>query len=145
MRVERLFPVLRAVAAMSKDPRTKVGALIIDHSGAIRSTGFNGFPRGVDDSPERYNDRETKLKLVAHAEANAIANAAAVGTPVSDCWLLVSKFPCHECAKLIINAGIREIYTPAPEGSWLASNEIALKMFDEADVLVMYTNLIDIT
>ena len=145
MKVSKLLPVLDAIANLSKDPRTKVGCLIIDNRGAIRATGYNGFPRGVDDDPSRYNDRETKLKLVAHAEANAIANAAAVGTPLAGCSVIVNKFPCNECAKLIINAGITSVYSPAPEGSWLESNQIALDMFLEADVLVMYTNLIDTT
>lgn len=145
MRIAKYFPMLDAIASMSKDPRTQVACIILDHRGAVRSTGYNGFPRGVDDSPERYADRETKLKLVAHAEANAIANAAAVGTPLQGCILLSNKFPCNECAKLVINAGITTVYAPAPEGSWLESSQIALQMFEEADVLVMYINLLDTT
>src|SRR3712207_92856 len=74
--------VARAVASKSKDPSTKVGALIVDPSRVIRASGFNGFPRGVLDLPERLADREKKLTMVVHAEMNAICNAARVGVPL---------------------------------------------------------------
>jgi hypothetical protein len=72
-------------ARMSKDPSTRVGAVIVGPDGEIRSAGFNGFPRGILDSDDRLNDRETKLKLMVHGEMNAILAAARVGTPVKGC------------------------------------------------------------
>lgn len=137
MNLRKYYPIAQAVAGLSKDPSTKVGALIIDNRGAIRAVGYNGFPRGVDDDPGRYADRSVKLRLVAHAEANAIANAAAVGTPLDGCSLVVTKYPCHECAKLIINAGIERVLTADSEpGSWIDSALTASWMFDEAGVKV---------
>jgi len=138
MNLAKFYPLAMEVAELSKDPRTKVGAVVIDARGAVRAVGYNGFPRGVEDDPGRYADRDTKLLLVAHAEANAIANAAAVGTPLDGCGLVVTKYPCHECAKLVINAGIRQIGAPAPgtDSAWLKSNDIARLMFSEAGVAV---------
>ncbi len=138
MNVAKFYPLALEVAQLSKDPRTKVGAVVIDARGAVRAVGYNGFPRGVEDDPGRYAHRETKLLLVAHAEANAIANAAAVGTPLEGCGLVVTKYPCHECAKLIINAGIRQVGAPAPgtDSDWLKSNSVARMMFEEAGVSV---------
>ena len=138
MNLAKFYPLAMEVAELSKDPRTKVGAVVIDARGAVRAVGYNGFPRGVEDDPGRYADRDTKLLLVAHAEANAIANAAAVGTPLDGCGLVVTKSPCHECAKLVINAGIRQIGAPAPgtDSAWLKSNDIARMMFSEAGVAV---------
>ena len=136
MNLRKFIPMAQQAAALSKDPSTKVGALVIDRRGAIRATGYNGFPRGVDDDPRRYADRPTKLKLIAHAEANAIANAAAVGTPLDGCSLVVTKFPCHECAKLVINAGIAHVLAPKPVGSWVDSNNTATFMLVEAGVTI---------
>jgi len=138
MNLRKFYQLALEIAQLSKDPRTKVGCLIIDSRGAIRATGYNGFPRGVDDDPGRYADRNIKLRLVAHAEANAIANAAAVGTPLEGCGLVVTKYPCHECAKLIINAGIKHIYTAKPETDtvWIDSAETSSMMFFEAGVII---------
>ena len=138
MNLRKFYQLALEIAQLSKDPRTKVGCLIIDSRGAIRATGYNGFPRGVDDDPGRYADRNIKLRLVAHAEANAIANAAAVGTPLEGCGLVVTKYPCHECAKLIITAGIKHIYTAKPETDtvWIDSAETSSMMFFEAGVII---------
>lgn len=94
------------VSKWSKDPSTKVGCVLIDNDKHVVATGFNGFPPGVKDDEERYNDREVKYQLVTHAEANAILQAghAARGT-TAFCTL----FPCHECTKLLITAGIKHI------------------------------------
>ena len=137
MNLRKYYPIAQAVAQLSKDPSTKVGAVIIDQRGCIRAVGYNGFPRGVDDDPGRYADRNIKLRLVAHAEANAIANAAAVGTPLEGCSIVVTKYPCHECAKLIINAGIETVLTKQEDiGSWIDSALTASWMFDESGVKV---------
>lgn len=138
MNLSKYIPEAMTAASHSKDPRTKVGAVIVDHRGVVRATGWNGFPRGVLDDPARYADREIKLKLVVHAEANAIVNAAAVGVPLAGCGMVVTKYPCNECAKLIINAGITHLLapTPEPDGLWAGATTIAGQMFDEAGVVV---------
>ncbi len=133
--------VAHAIANMSKDPRTKVGAIILGPGMEIRATGWNGFPRGVTDSPDRLDDRATKYKYVVHAEANAIANAARSGVSTDGCTLLVTALhPCNDCAKLIIQAGIQTVYAPLPDidGRWADSFGIAHTMFVEAGVAVEY-------
>src|ERR1700722_18183411 len=77
-------------ASMSKDPRTRVGAVIVGPDLEVRSTGFNGFPRGVADTPERLQDKSTKLRLIVHAEVNAILNAARAGIPLKGCTLYLA-------------------------------------------------------
>lgn len=140
MNLTKYWPEAVTAAKHSKDPRTQVGAAIVDHRGVVRATGWNGFPRGVNDDPARYADREIKLKLVVHAEANAIANAAAVGVPLEGCGLIVTKFPCHECAKLIIQSGIKKVVAPSPDsdGLWAGSAVIGCHMFEEAGVEIEY-------
>lgn len=96
------------VANWSKDPSTKVGAVIVNPRNQVVSLGYNGFPRGVEDSQERYNDRETKLLFVTHAEKNAIDNAY---IDLTDSTIYVTFFPCNECCKSIISRGIKKIVT----------------------------------
>lgn len=98
-------------ATLSKDPRTKVGCVIINPTNkSILSTGFNGFPRMIEDKEEMYLDRPTKLKYVVHAEANAICNAAYNNVGLKGSVLFVTLPPCIECSKLIIQAGISSVY-----------------------------------
>lgn len=96
----------------SKDPNTQVGACIVGEDNKIVSVGYNGFPRGCndDDFPwERSGDNanETKYPFVCHAELNAILNAG--GHNLSGCRIFVALFPCNECAKAIIQSGIKEV------------------------------------
>lgn len=128
------------IAMKSKDA-TKVGAVIVAEDMSVRSTGFNGFPRGCLDHPALYADRETKLKRVVHAEGNAIAQAAKSGTSTNGCSLVVNFHPCSNCASLAINAGIKAVICPAPdmESKWVASFEEASRMFEEAGIEVIYT------
>src|SRR4029079_7987520 len=98
-------------ARKSKDPSTKVGCVIIRPDRTQASAGFNGFPRGVEDTPERYADREIKYGLVVHAEANAIVTAR---EPLHGYTLYCTHSPCCECAKLIVQAGIARVVAPAP-------------------------------
>ena len=138
-----LVGIARAVQNMSKDPSTQVGAIIIGPGMEIRAQGWNGFPRGVEDSNERLQDRQTKYQYMVHAEANAISNAARSGVSTEGCSLLVTALhPCNVCAGLIIQAGIRKIYAPLPDadGRWAASFEVAATMFKEAGVEVEFYN-----
>jgi dCMP deaminase len=102
--------MLPAIAARSKDPRNQVGAIIVGDKGEIRSTGFNGFPRKVKELPERWDRMGgEKYRWVIHAEINAIINAARVGTPIEGTSIYVSFLPCIDCAKAVINAGIKRV------------------------------------
>jgi len=140
------FELCKVIASKSKDPSTKVGALIVGKDNEIRSTGWNGFARGVIDNEERYNNREIKYPLVVHAEMNAICNAARVGTPLDGCSLYVYPlFVCNECAKSIIQVGIKNVFIYSTLLSnttilsdhikaWITKMEITEVMFNEAKI-----------
>lgn len=135
-----------AVSVFSKDPSTKVGAIAINDDGIVLSVGYNGFPRGVSDDAERYADRETKYKLIAHAEQNLVAQAAYAGHSLKGCTVVLSGlYPCSSCAKLLIQAGVRRILSPRPDSNerWLEDAKWSKILFDEAQVEVMYVEGID--
>ena len=110
---DEYFMGVALLAAMrSKDPNTQVGACIVDENNRILSTGYNGFPQGCsdDDFPwdrEGAEQNDTKYPFVVHAELNAILNAG--GRPLAGARIYVALFPCNECAKAIIQSGIREV------------------------------------
>ncbi len=109
---EYFMGVALLAAERSKDPNTQVGACIVDEDNRIVSTGYNGFPYGCSDdeypwSREGKNTEDTKYGYVVHAELNAILNAR--GRSVVGTRLYVALFPCNECAKAIIQSGIREV------------------------------------
>lgn len=129
------------MASKSKDPSTKVGCVIVDDDGTILATGWNGFPRGVLDDSERYNDREIKYKLIAHAEQNAIAQAARVGAKLLGSTLIVTAlYPCSSCAKSIIQAGVKRILAPRQVDNprWEDEQVFSELMFSEAGIEVEY-------
>ena len=107
----RFLDLCEHIATWSKDPSTKLGSVIVDDKKRIVSVGYNGFPRGVFDYEERYNDRPTKYLFVAHAERNALDNAPMM---VDGCTLYVALEPCVECAKSIIQKGIKKVVTYRP-------------------------------
>ena len=135
------FNLVDAVALKSKDPSSQIGAVIVNpESNAILSTGWNGFPRGVGDSIIRYEDRDTKYKLIVHAEQNAILNAARNGIKLEGSMLYVSFHPCHVCAASIIQCGIKEVkykYNKEVEKRWGESFNIADTLFLEANIKVL--------
>lgn len=134
----RFMSMAQAVARWSKDPSTQVGAVIVDPLRQIQSTGYNGFPRGVHDSAERYADRAQKLLFVVHAEANALllAGHAARGASMY-CTLM----PCAPCAGLVAQAGIARLYAPPPsaehEARWGENFAAARAILAEAGVVLI--------
>ena len=108
---EYFMGVAKLASMRSKDPCTQVGACIVDRENHILSTGYNGFPWGCSDDEfpwEREGSySETKYPFVVHAELNAILNAH--GKNLTGAKIYVSLFPCNECAKAIIQAGIKEV------------------------------------
>lgn len=128
------------VATKSKDPSTKVGCVVIGPHKEVRATGFNGFARRVEDTPERYEDRDTKLKMVVHAEANAVAAAARTGTSLYGCTVFTTMPLCTQCAALLMQAGVVKVVSPPidEEGRWAELNHLAVKMCDEAGVRVEF-------
>ncbi|AVN63768.1 cytidine deaminase [Mesoplasma florum] len=109
---EQFFMTVAKVCAMrSKDPSTQVGAILVNNLNQIISTGYNGFPRGVNDDEFPWTREgewiDTKYPYVAHAELNAIVSAR---TNLTDSDVYVTLFPCNECTKIIIQAGIKKVY-----------------------------------
>lgn len=117
-------------AQRSKDPGTQVGAVIVNVDNRVKATGYNGLPIGIEDVDMSWNRDgklgESKYAYVIHAEVNAILSAKA---DLRDCILYVTLFPCHECAKIIIQSGIREIVYLEDKYKGTDSNFIAKKLF----------------
>jgi dCMP deaminase len=128
------------MSTRSKDPSTKVGCIIVSPSRFVLSEGYNGFPRGVADTPERLNDRAQKYPRVVHAEANAIINAGRNGAKIDNGILFVTQPPCPNCAKMIAQAGIREVFYIDLEkskvniASWREELAISFDIFDEVGI-----------
>lgn len=140
-RLRRFLPMATAVAAMSKSPSSKVGAIVVGPDFEVRSTGWNGAPRGSRaDEDSRSEDRAARLRWTAHAEANAIAQAARAGTALKGCYMLVTHTPCAECAKLIVQAGIAVVVAPRPDPEfaqrWMDDLTITRSMLKECGVLL---------
>jgi dCMP deaminase len=124
------------VARKSKDPSTQVGCVLVGVHNTVLSTGYNGLARKVQDLPERYTDRELKLKMIVHAEANAIAAAASTGVGLYACTAFITFPPCPQCAALLIQAGVYRIVCPPLDldSRWYPLNQLALEMCREAGV-----------
>ena len=131
----------KEISTWSKDPSTKIGAVVVGADGQILSQGFNGFPRGIKDSEERLNNRERKYELVVHGEMNAIYNASLNGVSLKDSTIYVYGLPtCNECAKGIIQVGIKKVVAMRPakyNSDWDKSNKNAEALFKEAEVLYL--------
>lgn len=128
----RFLDAAHLFASWSKDPSTKVGAVIVNRKRSIIGTGYNGFPRGVYDHQERLANRPTKHAMTVHAEANAILNAVA---SVEGATIYCTHFPCQDCAKFIVQAGIARVVAPLGDlAGWEDSQRIARTMFAEAGV-----------
>ena len=109
----RFLDMAAMVASWSKDPSTKVGAVIVAPDRTVVSLGYNGFPRGMRDSLELYLDRDEKLKRVVHAEMNAILTAR---RDLTDCTLYTWPFlPCNQCASMIMQTGITRVVSVTAE------------------------------
>ena len=123
-------------AKRSKDPHTSVGACIVGEDNKILSMGYNGMPRGCSDDEypwEREGDElDTKYIYVTHSELNAILNYR--GGSLDGAKLYVSLFPCNECAKAIIQAGIRTVIYDSDKYADTSSVKASKRMFDAAGV-----------
>lgn len=133
---DEYFMGLAKLSAMrSKDPRTQVGACIVDENKRIVSLGYNGFPkRCSDDIYPWENEGDTlnvKYTYVVHAEMNAILNAK---RDLSNCTLYVTLFPCNECAKAIIQSGIKRVYYEDDKYAYQDATKASKKMLATAGV-----------
>jgi len=131
------------VASRSKDKNTHVGAVVVGPDKEIRSTGYNSFPRGIIDWKDERQERPEKYYWMAHAEINAITNAALIGVSLKDCTLYTNGIPCATCGRAIINAGIQRVVVDSrwkfyKKEKWEEEAERTLQMFKEADISVRY-------
>jgi len=133
---EYFMGVALLASQRSKDPSTQVGACIVDGDKRIISTGYNGFPQGCSDDAFPWNrdekQGETKYQFVVHAELNAILNAS--GKKLAGSVLYVGLFPCNECAKAIIQSGIKEIIYLSDKYHDTPSMSASRKMLDAAGI-----------
>lgn len=138
-RYRKFVPAVLAIAGMSKDRSTKVGALALGPGMEIRSAGYNGFPRGVNDDVDERHERPTKYKFTSHAEENLVAQAARSGTSLEGTTVLVSALlPCTACARMLIQAGVARVIAVEAmvDGAarWAEEWEFSKVLFEEAKV-----------
>ena len=139
-RYKKFIPTLREIAAMSKDRKWKVGALALgaDDDMDIRTTGYNGIPRKCNDNVMARNVKPEKDDWFEHAERNLIYNAARIGVPLKGCTLMVTPLPpCVDCARAIIQVGIKRVIAISAigeESRWYERAKKAQLMLIEAGV-----------
>lgn len=135
---EYFMAIAKLSAMRSKDPSTQVGACIVSKDNRILSIGYNGAPNGFDD--ERFpwgrdgNNLDTKYPYVCHAELNAILNYRGSKKDLENSIIYVDLFPCNECAKIIIQSGIKEIVYLSDKYKDTENNIASRKLFDECGV-----------
>jgi dCMP deaminase len=137
----RWMELARHVAEWSKDRSRKVGAVIVDGRNVAASLGWNGFPRGVDDNVDARHARPAKYLWTEHAERNAIYNAAAAGHPTLGCSMFLPWYPCADCARAIIQAGISTVVAVEPDWqdpTYAADFAVVREMFAEAGLRVRF-------
>ncbi|MFA4994498.1 MAG: dCMP deaminase family protein [Bdellovibrionales bacterium] len=143
---QKFMRLAQHIAGWSKDRGRKVGAVIVGPDNELRSTGYNGLPRGVRDDVEERHGKETGEKYLwcAHAERNAIYNAARVGIPVKGCRIYGTLYPCVDCVIALIQSGITELITAKPnfkDPQWGEGYKRADIMLKEAKIKVRYMDI----
>jgi dCMP deaminase len=139
---QRFLALCNHISNWSEDRDFSVGAVIVGPDLEIRATGYNGFPRGVQSQDDARFDRKSGEKFfwIEHAERNAIYNAARSGAAICGCSIYVNRFPCADCARAIIQSGIKQVYCPAKpkfDGALDHSFDVSEIMLSEAKVRVV--------
>lgn len=140
---DKYMAMAEQVSEWSKDPSSKIGAVAVSDKGQVLSTGYNGFPRGIEDSEERLNDRDIKYKYIVHAEANAVYNATYNGVSLDGSTMYVSGLPCcSKCALAIIQVGIKKVITNGDLNNprWKDDCKFAEELFKEAGVEYVHSS-----
>lgn len=138
---ERYLGLATLVSYWSKDRSTKVGCVIVGEAGQVLSTGYNGFPRGIDDDAAQRHARPAKYLWTEHAERNAVYNAARTGTSLLGSSLYLPWFPCADCARAIIQSGIAVLVVvevKRGDAQWDESIAVSKEMLAEAGVIVRW-------
>ena len=144
---KRFLQLAFTIAEWSKDKSTKTGAVVVGHKKEIRAMGYNGMPRGVNDDVEERQERPLKYSYFEHAERNAIYNACFTGTMLDGCTMYATHPPCCDCARAIIQSGIKRVVSTNNMGgkagrnfdksgnqNWRQTCDDSIKMFKEAGV-----------
>ena len=135
---EKYLEIARAVSALSKDPSSQVGAVIIGTGGEGGPWGYNGAPRGCDADIDHRMERPEKYYWIEHAERNAIFTAARTGFNTVGSTMVVTHAPCMDCARAIVQAGIKKVIFPDPTPEfferWKEHVERAVLLFNETNV-----------
>ena len=129
----RFLDLAKLISGWSKDPSTKVGAVIVDGDNRVVSIGYNGFPIGIDDDDERLNNRELKYKMIIHAECNALmfANTNLVGYTMYTYPFM----PCPKCASMIIQSGITRVVSYENKiNRWENDFKISRELFHQSKI-----------
>jgi len=137
---KRFMDLARHISTWSKDTSTKLGAVVVDDDNTILSVGYNGFCRCANDELKERYERPQKYLYTEHAERNCIYNAVRSGTSLKGSKMYVPFFPCIDCARAIINSGIKTLITYEPDFEherWGESFKIAYEMFKECGVNVI--------
>jgi len=141
---EYFLGLAEQVKLKSKDQSTQIGAVIVGEDNEVLSTGYNSFPRGLDDSKEERQERPEKYFWFEHAERNAIYNAARVGVPIKGATIyLTSGLPCMDCARGIVNSGIKIVYckkecTTKNKEKWVESQTKSFELLRECGVEIFF-------
>ncbi len=135
---EYFMAIAKLSAMRSKDPSTQVGACIVSNDNRILSIGYNGAPNGFDDESFPWGregeNLDTKYPYVCHAEMNAILNYRGSKKDLEHAKIYVDLFPCNECAKIIIQSGIKEVIYLSDKYATSENNIASRKLFDECGV-----------
>ena len=145
---EYFLNIAESVKLKSKDRRTQIGAVIVGKDNEIVTTGYNSFPRGINDDVEERQQRPEKYFWMVHSELNAIYNAARIGVSLRDTTMyLTCGIPCSDCARGIISSGIKTIYCKTEDTTknrehWDEHAKRSLQMFQESGVEVIFYNVV---
>jgi dCMP deaminase len=133
--------IMYLIAMKSKDEKTQNGAIIVGPDNEIISTGYNSFPRGINDNLHERQERPEKYFWFEHAERNAIYNAARIGVSLKNCKIYVTGIPCMDCARGIVQSGINEIVIhdlSYNSNLWEEHSKRTLILFEEAKINIRF-------
>lgn len=137
---KRFIELSKHIATWSKDSK-KVGCVISNNDNRIVSVGYNGYPTGCDDTKLERKERPLKYSFTEHAERNAIYNASRIGVSTKDCTMYLMWFPCDDCARAIIQSGIKKLVCSKPDlddDRWGEKFKISLEMLNEVEIEIEY-------
>jgi dCMP deaminase len=140
---EYFWHIAQQIKNKSKDKRTQIGCVVVGQNNEIVSTGYNSFPRGIDDNRPERQERPEKYYWFSHAETNAIINAALIGVSTKGCTMYMTcGIPCADCARNIINSGIVRIVCSPGDGAtghkWEEHELRSRQMFEESGIKIEY-------